>query len=394
MSKLSSFGPAVAGTSPLEAARAGLGAFVGLAICGLLVLSSSVDFNLGLFLVAPFGASSVLLFAVPNSPLAQPWSAIVGNSVAAVVAVAVCLIVAEPMLRIALSVGLAIAATILCRALHPPAGAVAMTVAMSPDAVDELGFMFALTPIALGTVLLVLIAIAYGRLTGRHYPFRQFDDPNTHGTSDPEPMERLGLSEEELTNLLNRYRQSFNLGVEDLARLIGAAEIQAATHRTNPMAAADIMSRNLVTVRSNTKLAEIAELFRQHRFTCLPVIGAGDYYLGVIFQMHLIDRASRETNLSRRTFRSAMRRLMDRTGDAPLTASDIMAADGPCARPSTSLAALLPLMADGEVDAVPVLEADRIIGIVTRTDLISALARSTLNAPAPSDQKTVAAQEG
>ncbi|MGK7651335.1 hypothetical protein ACSQ76_02540 [Roseovarius sp. B08] len=42
--------------------------------------------------------------------------------------------------------------------------------------------------------------------------------------------ERLGLSEEELTNILERYSQSFNLGVEDLARLIGAAEMQAVAH--------------------------------------------------------------------------------------------------------------------------------------------------------------------
>ncbi len=176
---------------------------------------------MGLYLVAPFGASSVLLFAVPNSPLAQPWSAIVGNTVAALVGVAVCLLVTDPVLRIALAVGLAITATILCRAIHPPAGAVAMTAAMSPDAIAHLGFWFALTPIAVGTVFLVLLATAYARLTGRHYPFRQFDDPSGHGTKDRNPTERLGLSEEELTGILERYRQSFNLGVEDLARLIG-----------------------------------------------------------------------------------------------------------------------------------------------------------------------------
>ncbi len=91
--------------------------------------------------MAPFGASSVPLFAVPNSPLAQPWSAIVGNIVAALVGVAVRLVVPDPALRIALAMGLAITVTILCRALHPPAGAVAMTAAMSPDAVRELGFL-------------------------------------------------------------------------------------------------------------------------------------------------------------------------------------------------------------------------------------------------------------
>lgn len=345
----------------------------------MFVLSSSVDLTLGLYLVAPFGASSVLLFAVPNSPLAQPWSAIVGNTVAAVVAVTVCLVVSDPVMRIALSVGLAIAATILCRALHPPAGAVAMTAAMSPDAVEELGFMFALTPIAVGTVVLVLVAIVYGRLTGRHYPFRQFGDANAHGTTDPEPVERLGLSEGELTDILDRYRQSFNLGTEDLARLIGAAEIQAATHRTNPMVAADVMSCDLVVIRADAPLVEVADLFRQHRFTGLPVIANDGQFLGLIFQMHLIDRASQYANLTHRPFRSAMRQMMDRQSERPLRAADIMTSDGPRATASTPLAALLPLMADGNVDAVPILEADRMVGIVTRTDLISALARSSLN---------------
>lgn len=320
-----------------------------------------------------------MLFAVPNSPLAQPWSAIVGNTVAAIVAVAVCLAVSDPLLRIALSVGFAVAATILCRALHPPAGAVAMTAALSPDAVEELGFMFALTPIAVGTVLLVLVAMAYGRLTGRHYPFRQFDDPNSHGTTDPEPMERLGLSEVELVDILDRYRQSFNLGVEDLARLIGAAEIQAAAHKTDPMVAADIMSRNLITIREDAPATEIADMFRYHRFTCLPVIGTGDRFLGVIFQLHLIECVAQVANQTHSTFQSAMRHLMVGKTRAALHAIDIMTSEGPCATPLTPVAALLPLMADGNVDAVPILDDGRIIGIVTRTDLISALARSSLN---------------
>lgn len=375
---LSSFGPAVAQGSPREAIRAGFGAFVGLGLAGLFILSPQIDLALGLYLVAPFGATSVLLFAVPNSPLAQPWSAIVGNILAGLVGVAVSLTVPDPTLRIALAVGLAITLTILCRALHPPAGAVAMTAAMSPDAVRELGFLFAIVPIGVGTVVLVLVAIAYGRLTGRHYPFRQFDDPNRHGTADREPMERLGLSEAELTGILERYRQSFNLGVEDLSRLIGAAEMQAASHRTGPATANDVMSRNLVTVTPETPLAVIADLFRRHRFTALPVVGEDNRFFGVIFQMHLIDRAREDALRLNRGFGPAMRRLLDRERDRPVRATDIMSVAGPRATPETPLSALLPLMADGDVDAVPVLARGRLVGIVTRTDLIGALARSSL----------------
>jgi CBS domain-containing membrane protein len=363
---LKSFGPAVPQTTPMEAVRAGTGAFIGLALCALLVLAPTVDLQLGLYLIAPFGASSVLLFAVPNSPLAQPWSAIGGNTIAALVGVAVCLLVADPALRIALAVGLAITAMILCRAVHPPAGAVAMTAAMNPGAITELGFWFALTPVAIGTALLVLIAILYARVTGRRYPFRQFDDPNPHGTVDRQPFERLGLSSAELTNILERYRQSFNLGVEDLARLIGAAQMQAATRRIDPTVAADFMSRDLVTVGPDASLADITALFAQHRFTSLPVQTADGRFLGVILQIHLIALGQSD----RRSLLGKPRRR--------LRAEDIMDTASPRAAPSTPVAAFFHLMAESQTDAVPVIEGERIVGVVTRTDLIAALAHSIL----------------
>ncbi|MGV0819030.1 HPP family protein [Martelella sp. AMO21009] len=359
-----------------ESIRAGLGATLGLVIVGLFVLAPTVDFRLGLYLVAPFGATSVLIFAVPNSPLAQPWSAIVGNTLAAVVGVAVCLTVSEPTLRIALAVGLAIALMSLARAVHPPAGAVAMTAAMSPDAIQELGFRFAITPVATGTTLLVFIAWIYARTTGRRYPFRHFEEQNVQGTNDQPPVERLGLSEAELVDILQRYRQSLNLGVEDLARLIGAAELQAASHQTGAVAVSDIMSRNLITVGPDTPLLEVADLFERHRFTSLPVVGRGAEFMGVIFQIHLISQAAREALNHDRSFISAFRQMLGREQLKPAIARDIMQVRGPRAAATTPLSALLPMMADGEVDAVPVLENDRIIGIVTRTDLIAALARS------------------
>ncbi|NIJ40017.1 CBS domain-containing membrane protein [Parvibaculum indicum] len=368
-------GPAVAAASLRESVRAGFGAVLGLGLVGLLVLAPTVDLQLGLYLIAPFGATSVLIFAVPNSPLAQPWSAIVGNTLAAVVGVAVCLTVRDPALRIALAVGSAITLMSLARAVHPPAGAVAMTAAMSPDAIHELGFRFALAPVAAGTTLLVLVAWIYARTTGRRYPFRQFEETNSQGTYDPPPAERLGLSEAELTDILQRYRQSLNLGVEDLARLIGAAELQAASHQTAPLAAADIMSHELITVARDTPLIEIAELFKRHRFTSLPVVGPNAEFLGVIFQMHLIARARDDARYFGGGFLSALKGLLNRGRDKPVYAGDVMNVTGPRAAVTTSLGDLLPMMADGEVDAVPVLRDERIVGIVTRTDVIAAMAR-------------------
>ena len=341
---------------------------IGLGVTGLILLSPGVDLELGLYMIAPFAATAVLVFAAPSSPLAQPWPAVVGNTLSAVVGVAVTMLVSDVTLRVALAGGLAVAAMILARAVHPPAGAVAMTAALSPDAVDALGFRFALAPVAVGTVLIVIFAALYGRATGRNYPLRQFD-------AAPPPSERLGLSEDELSGILQHYQQTLNLGVADLARLIGAAELQAATHLTGPLNAADIMSRDLVTVGPEATLDELAELYRLHGFTSLPVVTESGRFLGVVFQIHLIVRL--QDPQARGGFGKATLSWADRRPPV-VRASDIMAVKQAIASPSTPVAALLPLLSQSGCHAVPVLDGDMIVGIVTQTDLIASLSRQAL----------------
>ena len=152
------------------------------------------------------------------------------------------------------------------------------------------------------------------------------------------------------------------------------------SHQTGPLTAGDIMSRDLVTVGPEARLGQVADEFRRHGFTSLPVVGADKTYLGVLFQIHLIRRARRDAFGLQSGFRSALARLVRR--DTPVEAQDIMAVNGPHATPEMPVAALLPMMAEGSIDAVPVLDGRRIVGIVTRTDLIAALARQSLRQPA------------
>ncbi|MFT3973750.1 MAG: HPP family protein [Amaricoccus sp.] len=346
---LHALGPAMAQVAGPEGLRASLGAVAGLGLAALLLVPRA-DLHLALVMIAPFGATAVLVFAVPNSPLAQPWSAIIGNSVSAVVAIAVVKLVPGAAVAAPLATGLAILAMGLTRSLHPPGGAVALTVALNPAVIGEVGFRFALAPVTLGTAALVIASIVYTRATGRKYPFRQIDASSPQGTADRPAMERVGLSEAELRGLLTEFRQSTNLGVEDLARLVVGAELRRAGHQLGGLSCADIMSRDLVTVLPEAMRAEVAALFSAHGFTSLPVVAGDGDYLGAIFQIHLIRDAG------------------------AATAAALMARDLPAVSLGTPAAALLPLLAEGEVDAVPVLRGNEIVGITTRTDLVAAMA--------------------
>lgn len=109
--------------------------------------------------VAPFGASTVLLFGHPQSPLSQPRNIVLGNVMAAVVSTASVFWLGHSFWVMGLAVGLTIALGQAFRCLHPPAGAVALL-----SVLLKASPAFVLTPIFSGSVLLVMIAVTYHRL--------------------------------------------------------------------------------------------------------------------------------------------------------------------------------------------------------------------------------------
>ncbi|MCE1236848.1 MAG: HPP family protein [Hyphomicrobiales bacterium] len=113
-------------------------------------------------IVAPFGASAVLVFGVPDSPLSQPANVIGGHGVAALVALLTDHLLPGGPLNLAATVGGVIALLGLLRLTHPPAGATALVVMLTHP-----HWSFLAAPVLIGAVLLVLVAIATHRVPPR-----------------------------------------------------------------------------------------------------------------------------------------------------------------------------------------------------------------------------------
>ncbi|HTL89566.1 MAG TPA: HPP family protein [Leptolyngbya sp.] len=117
-------------------------------------------------LMAPFGATSVLIFGVPESPLAQPRNVVGGNLLAALTSLIVLQLLGSSPLAMGVAVSSAIALMQLTGTVHPPSGAVALVVMMTkPD------WSFLLAPAFEGSMILVLCAVIFNNLAEeRTYP--------------------------------------------------------------------------------------------------------------------------------------------------------------------------------------------------------------------------------
>jgi CBS-domain-containing membrane protein len=124
------------------------------------------------WMVGSFGASAVLVFGAPRSPLAQPRNLVGGHLVSALIGV-VCwkLFHDHPGLAQSLAVATALAAMHATRTLHPPGGATALIATLGAEEVSRLGYWFVLVPATIGPLLLLLVALVVNNLPrSRRYP--------------------------------------------------------------------------------------------------------------------------------------------------------------------------------------------------------------------------------
>lgn len=134
-----------------------------LAVSGLAYVATTLQ---GMLLLGSFGASALLLFVLPETPLAQPRSVIGGHLSASLIA-GVCLLLCGPQWwAVGLATGLAVGFMMLTRTVHPPAGSNAIIVFLAKPSLGVLVF----STLA-GAVLLIASAVLYHRATRRHkYP--------------------------------------------------------------------------------------------------------------------------------------------------------------------------------------------------------------------------------
>lgn len=336
---LTSFVPHPAAPPWRERARRCAGALFGIALTGLAthaLFGAAGDIPL---LVAPMGASAVLLFGASDSPLAQPWSILGGNFVSALVGVACAQWIAAPVAAASAAVALAICAMFLCRCVHPPSGAVALTAVLGGPGVHALGFHFVLAPIAFQSAALLSAALVFHALTGHRYPRAAFR-PAPEAAAAP-----LAAISRHLLEPLDIPRKSFE-----------------------QLTCEEIMSPECPSVPATMGACAAREMFRRHGASTLPVVDAMDRVVGMVTHHALGELPPAGL---KRFWRALCRTMLRDAARMEGTVEAVMAAGVHAVHRATPLAHLVPIFTEHAYHDIPVMDdARRLVGVVRHSDMI------------------------
>ena len=362
--------PHLVSVSPLERLRAAGGAAIGILIVGVIGMLTLPAGSAPL-LFAPLGASAVLLFAVPASPLAQPWSVLGGNCIAALVGVTCGLFVPDPSIGAALAVGASIGLLLTFRCLHPPSGAVALTAVVGGPAIHDLGYWYVLWPVLAGSSALLLAAIAYNRLTGKVYPHvAQAHSPVVSAGQSG----GLGVTVADLTTAIRERDEVVPVDPQDLEDVLQRAEVLAFNRRSGGVIAAAVMSQGITSIGPGTSLRVTLKLLRSNGVKAVPVVDANRRVVGIVTQTDILDKADWGPSATGSGLGWRLRSATN--SDRPLRgkARDVMTGDVRCVLISTPIARVVQVMAETGHHHVPVVDNQgALAGMVTQSDIVTAL---------------------
>lgn len=362
--------PHLVAVSPAERLRSAVGACLGILVVGMVGRLALPQAEAPL-LVAPLGASAVLLFAVPASPLAQPWSILGGNLIAALVGVAAARLVPDQNVAAALALGISIGLLLTFRCLHPPSGAVALTAVLGGPAIQDLGFGYALWPVLTGSLFLLLAAIGYNRLTGKVYPHRA---PIQTPVVSAGKAGGLGVTVDDLTTAIRERDEVVPVDPNDLEAVLQRAEVLAFNRRSGGVVAAAVMSQQVESVAPGTSLRIALRLLRSNGVKALPVVDAQRRVVGIVTQTDLLDKADWGPSAMGSGLGWRLRAIGN--SDRPLRGKvrDVMTGNVRCVLVSTPIARIVQVMAETGHHHVPVVDAEgKLAGMVTQSDVVAAL---------------------
>ncbi len=358
--------------SNAERWRSTTGALLGVAFCALVMYNLPVASH---WLIAPVGASAVVLFTLPHSPLAQPWSIMGSYFFATAAALLSMALIHQPQVAAAVAVAATIWLMARFNCIHPSGGAIALFVVLDgPYASERIGPTLGL--VALNAIAILLASVLVNNLVlGRRYPYRpQKIDRNIHLTDDSNPLERTGLTHPDLQSAMKTLDTFVDVQEDELVQIYSLA-IEHAFERNVGLTCGEVMSRDLVTVNFGTDLEEAWNQLRKHKIKALPVVDSFNTLIGILTVADFLRQMDATTTAGIAVrLQGLLRRTPGPNSEKAEVVGQLMSTHVYAAEPHTQISEILRQITGKSIRHVPIVDDKRrVLGIVTQSDLLGAL---------------------
>jgi CBS domain-containing membrane protein len=366
-----------------ERLRACLGTGLGIFFTAFISISVSTPQVGQIWLLAPIGASAIILFTLPTSPLAQPWSIIGGNLICALVGITCSRLIEGPLLCLSTAIFVALALMFVLRCIHPPSGAVALLTILGGDPVKDMGYMFILNPLGLNTLLLITCAIIYNKATGQNYPHsnhRHFFNRALNSTLPTATT--LGITAEDLSAALDQSDQLIDVDLGDLENLFLRTEHIALSRRVGIIQCQQIMTHNTATLEFATELNEAWQIIKERNVQALPVLSSGNHLIGIVTRSDFLKEVGLDDF---KTFKLRLSAFLKRNSssysDKAEVVGQIMRKNPRTVLATSNMLDVVPLMIEQRMRHVPVINEQGVyVGMINQSDMIAGLYQTSLSA--------------
>lgn len=369
------FLPITTNVSNSEMLISGISAFVAIGLLSLfsyhLIGTESLP-----FIVASMGASAVLVFAIPHSPLSQPWPVFGGHLISATVGVTSFLFIDNIIMAAAVATSVSIILMYFTRSLHPPGGAAALGVVIGGPEIHQLGYFYVVLPVALNAALIIILAVLINRLIpDRRYPAVEKKKVSLNNVAAEWALGTPRFDEDDLRSAIKSMDSYIDISQEDLARIYAMAVMNANKRRLGEVRCEDIMASSPLTFYFDEELESAWQTLQQRNVKAAPIIDSFNHPIGIVTITDFVRNATDQPGDTKKDkLLNLLKRSPGHTSEKHEVVGQIMSKEVNTALEGQHIVDLVAVFTEKGFHHMPVVDGkNRVIGMITRADVMRSM---------------------
>lgn len=323
-------------------------------------------------LVASMGASAVILFIIPSSPLARPWPFVGGHLVSGTTGLLITHYQTDLEIAAALTVGLAVLMMILLRCLHPPGAATALAPILNAPQNPTINFDFLWSPLGINILVMLGLVLIINRLIANN------NVPALSPLKDTEtrlPTNLINIDANDIEKAISDLNLVVDINEDELYKIITLLQLSSFQKNIGKLNCSDIMTKNIVTVSYDTTVESAWKLMLDNTLKALPVLDRTQRLIGIVTRQDFLK------NINLTAYEKIENRWLkfikpsaDIHTNKPESIGHIMNKKVKSLPSHADIADLLSIMLDQEHNQIPIVnDKGQLIGMVTQNQLMTTM---------------------